>query len=48
MEKAVTIQQLASCRRIFLLNAVRGMQQVRLFTRFQAAAKNNPQAYLGA
>jgi para-aminobenzoate synthetase/4-amino-4-deoxychorismate lyase len=30
IEKAVTIQQLASCRRIFLLNGVRGMQQVKL------------------
>jgi len=30
MEKAVTIEQLASCPRIFLFNAVRGMQQVRL------------------
>ena len=30
IEKAVTVDQLASCRRIFLLNSVRGMQQVRL------------------
>jgi para-aminobenzoate synthetase / 4-amino-4-deoxychorismate lyase len=30
IEKAVTVKQLAACRRIFLLNAVRGMQQVRL------------------
>ena len=30
IEKAVTVEQLASCRRIFLFNAVRGMQQVHL------------------
>ena len=30
VEKAVTVEQLASCRRIFLLNGVRGMQQVKL------------------
>jgi branched-subunit amino acid aminotransferase/4-amino-4-deoxychorismate lyase len=30
MERAFTIEKLLSCRRIFLLNAVRGMQQVKL------------------
>lgn len=30
MEKTIMVKQLASCRRIFLLNAVRGMQQVKL------------------
>ena len=29
-EKSVTVKQLVSCQRIFLLNSVRGMQQVKL------------------
>ncbi len=40
MEKAITFEQLASCRRIFLLNAVRGMQQVRLIPPLSSSGKN--------
>ena len=39
IEKLFTVEQLASCRRIFLLNAVRGMQQVRLIPPFPSSSK---------
>ncbi len=38
-EKAVTVKQLLSCRRIFLLNAVRGMQQVKLIHPIASSSK---------
>ena len=38
-EKAVTVAQLASCRRIFLLNSVRGMQQVKLIPPIESKGK---------
>jgi len=39
IEKAVTVEQLASCRRIFLLNGVRGMQQVKLLHPIASSGK---------
>jgi para-aminobenzoate synthetase/4-amino-4-deoxychorismate lyase len=39
LEKAVTVEQLASCQRIFLFNAVRGMQQVKLLLPIASSGK---------
>jgi para-aminobenzoate synthetase / 4-amino-4-deoxychorismate lyase len=39
IEKGVTVEQLASCRRIFLLNGVRGMQQVKIISSIPSSGK---------
>ena len=39
IEKTVTVDQLASCRRIFLLNSVRGMQQVKMISPIARSGK---------